>query len=66
MQWSELKGMKERLNGLDKWMAALQLKENKIGAQMAALSLKERELDARLVETREFSMRLSLSGLCSH
>ena len=44
---------------MDEQMAALHLKEEEIGVQMAALSLKERELDSRLVETREFSERLS-------
>ena len=51
--------MKERLSRLDEQMAALHLKEEEIGAQMAALSLKERELDVCLVETRQFSERLS-------
>ena len=44
---------------MDEQMAALHLKEEEIGVQMATLSLKERELDSRLVETREFSERLS-------
>ena len=44
---------------MDEQIAALHLKEEEIGAQMAALSLKERELDSRLLETREFSERLS-------
>ena len=38
--------------------------EEDIGAQMAALSLKERELDAQLVESREFSERLSWLVIC--
>ena len=59
MQWVELKGVKERLTRLDEQMAALHLREEEIGVQMAALSLKERELDSRLVETRQFSERLS-------
>ena len=59
MQWVELKGIKERLVRMDEQMAALHLKEEEIGVHMAALSLKERELDSRLVETREFSERLS-------
>ena len=59
MQWVELKGVKERLGRLDEQMAALHLREEEIGVQMAALSLKERELDSRLVETRQFSERLS-------
>ena len=59
MQWEELKGLKERVGRLDEQMAALHSKEEEIGAQMAALSLKERELDSRLVDTREFSERLS-------
>ena len=59
MQWVELKGIKERLTCLDEQMAALHLREEEIGVQMAALSLKERELDSRLVETRQFSERLS-------
>ena len=59
MQWEEIKAMKERLNKLDEEMARLKVKEEDIGSQMAALSLKERELDARLVESREFSERLS-------
>ena len=58
MQWVEIKGVKEWLNQLDGQMAALHLKEE-IGVQMATLSLKERELDSCLVETREFSERLS-------
>ena len=44
---------------LDEQIAAIHLKEEELGVQMAALSLKERELDSRLVETREFSERLS-------
>ena len=44
---------------LDEQIAAIHLKEEELGVQMAALSLKERELDSRLVETREFSKRLS-------
>ena len=44
---------------LDEDMARLKVKEEHIGVQMATLSLKERELDACLVETREFSERLS-------
>ena len=44
---------------MDEQMAALHLREEEIGVQMAALSLKERELDSRLVETRQFSERLS-------
>ena len=59
MQWEELKGIKERLVRMDEQMAALHLRDEEIGVQMAALSLKERELDSRLVETREFSERLS-------
>ena len=59
MQWVELKGIKERLVRMDEQMAALHLKEEEIGVQMAALSSKERELDSCLVETREFSKRLS-------
>ena len=59
MQWVELKGIKEKLVHMDEQMAALHLKEEELGVQMAALSLKERELDSRLVETREFSERLS-------
>ena len=59
MQWEELKGIKERLVRMDEQMAALHLKEEEIGVQMAALSLKERELDSCLLETREFSERLS-------
>ena len=59
MQWVELKGVKERLTCLDEQTAALHLREEEIGVQMAALSLKERELDSRLVETRQFSERLS-------
>ena len=59
MQWEELKGIKERLVRMDEQMAALHLREEEMGVQMAALSLKERELDSRLVETREFSERLS-------
>ena len=59
MQWVELKGIKERLVRMDEQMAALHLKEEEIGVQMATLSLKVRELDSRLVETREFSERLS-------
>ena len=55
----DIKGVKERLGRLDEQMAALHLKEEEIGAQMATLSLKERELDAHLVESREFSERLS-------
>ena len=51
--------MKERVGRLDEQMAAIHLKEEEIGAQMATLSLKERELDSRLVETRQFSERLS-------
>ena len=58
MQWVELKGLKERLGRLDEQIAAIHLKEE-LGVQMAALSLKERELDSRLVETRQFSERLS-------
>ena len=42
----------------------MRVKEEGIGAQMAALSLKERELDACLVESREFSERLSRLVLC--
>ena len=59
MQWVELKGVKEKLVRLDEQIAAIHLKEEELGVQMAALSLKERELDSRLVETREFSERLS-------
>ena len=59
MQWVELKGVKERLTRLDEQMAALHNGEEEIGVQMAALSLKERELDSCLVETRQFSERLS-------
>ena len=59
MQWVEIKAMKEQLNKLDEEMVRLRVKEEDIGAQMATLSLKERELDARLVESREFSERLS-------
>ena len=59
MQWEELKGLKERVGHLDEQMAAIHLKEEEIGAQMATLSLKERELDSCLVETRQFSERLS-------
>ena len=59
MQWVELKGIKEKLTRLDEQMAALHLREEEIGVQMAALSLKERELDSCLVETRQFSERLS-------
>ena len=44
---------------LDEQMAALHLKEEEIGAWMAALLLKEKELDSHLVETRQFSERLS-------
>ena len=51
--------MKERLTRLDEQMAALHLREEEIGERMAALSSKERELDSRLVETRQFSERLS-------
>ena len=51
--------MKERLVRLDEQIAAIHLKEEELGVQMAALSLKERELDSRLVETRQFSERLS-------
>ena len=58
MQWVELKGVKERLVRLDEQIAAIHLKEE-LGVQMAALSLKERELDSRLMETRQFSERLS-------
>ena len=47
------------MNHVDEQMAAFHLKEEEIGAQMAALSLKERELDSCLVETRQFSERLS-------
>ena len=64
MQWSEIKGVKEWLNKLDEQMAALHLKEEEVGVQMATLSLKERELDSRLVETREFSERLSQLVIC--
>ena len=59
MQWVELKGVKERLTRLDEQMAALHLREEEIRARMATLSLKERELDSHLVETRQFSERLS-------
>ena len=59
MQWVEIKVMKERLNKLDEEMARLKVKEADIETQMAALSLKERELDTCLVESREFSERLS-------
>ena len=64
MQWLEIKAMKECLSKLDEEMARLRVKEEDIGAQMATLSLKERELDARLVESREFSERLSWLVLC--
>ena len=64
MQWVEIKVTKERLNKLDKEMARLKVKEEDIGTQMAALSLKERELDTCLVESREFSERLSWLVLC--
>ena len=64
MQWVEIKVMKEQLSKLDEEMARLKIKEEDIGAQMAALSLKERELDAHLVESREFSERLSWLVLC--
>ena len=59
MQWVELKGIKERLTCLDEQMAALHLREEEIGERMAALSLKERELESRLLETCQFSERLS-------
>ena len=59
MQWVEIKVMKEQLSKLDEEMARLRAKEEDISAQMAALSLKGRELDAHLVESREFSERLS-------
>jgi hypothetical protein len=59
MQWEEIKGVKERIQRLDEQMAALHLKEEEIGVQMATLSLKERELDSCLIETREFTERLS-------
>ena len=59
MQWVEIKAMKERLSKLDEEMVRLKVKEEDIGTQMAALSLKERELDTHLVESREFSERLS-------
>ena len=59
MQWVELKGMKERLVRLDEQIAAIHLKEEELSVQMTALSLKERELDSRLVETSQFSERLS-------
>ena len=58
MQWVELKGVKERLVRLDEQIAAIHLKEE-LSVQMNALSLKERELDSCLVETRQFSERLS-------
>ena len=59
MQWVEIKAMKEQLGKLDEEMSRLRVKEEDIGVQMATLSLKERELDACLVESREFSERLS-------
>ena len=59
MQWVEIKAVKEQLSKLDEEMARLKVKEEDIGTQMATLSLKERELDAHLVESREFSKRLS-------
>ena len=52
------KGMKKRLVELDEQMGRLCLEEE-LGVQIATLSSKERELDACLVETREFSERLS-------
>ena len=64
MQWVELKGVKERLVRLDEQIAAIHLKEEELGVQMAALSLKERELDSCLVETRQFSERLSRLVIC--
>ena len=59
MQWVELKGVKERLARLDEQIAALHLREEEIGERMAALSLKEGEMDSCLVETRQFTERLS-------
>ena len=63
MQWEEIKGVKEHIQRLDEQMTALHLKEE-IGVQMAALLLKERELDSCLIETREFSKRLSQLVVC--
>ena len=59
MQWTELKGLKERVGRLDEQMAAINLKEEEISSLMAGLALKERELESCLVETRQFSERLS-------
>ena len=51
--------MKERLVRLDEQIAAIHSKEEELSIQMTTLSLKERELDSRLMETRQFSERLS-------